>query len=79
MSTRVITLDELKLHNKPRDLWISVRGKVYDVSKFYDEHPGGDAIMDGAGKDATEIFLDVGHSDDAFDLLKKYYIGELKK
>jgi len=47
--------------------------------KFYDEHPGVDAIMDGAGKDATEIFLDVGHSDDAFDLLKKYYIGELKK
>jgi hypothetical protein len=31
--------------------------KVYDVSKFLDEHPGGDQIMlDVAGKDVTSEF-----------------------
>ena len=36
-------------------------GKVYDVTKFVDQHPGGDLIVDGAGKVATDLFEDVGH------------------
>jgi len=68
----------LKKHNTQKDLWLAIKGKVYDATTFFDEHPGGDAIMDGAGKDATEIFADVGHSPDAVELLSKYYIGDLK-
>ena len=30
---RVITSDELALHNKEDDLWIAVAGKVYDLTK----------------------------------------------
>lgn len=30
-----------------------------------------------AGKDATNDFEDVGHSDDARELLNKYYVGEV--
>ena len=30
-----------------------------------------------AGKDATEDFEDVGHSDDAKEIMEKYYIGEV--
>ncbi|GJR59803.1 cytochrome b5-like protein [Tanacetum coccineum] len=33
-----------------------------------EDHPG--------GKDATTDFEDVGHSDDARDMMHKYYIGE---
>lgn len=30
-----------------------------------------------AGKDATTEFKDVGHSEDAIELMNKYYIGEV--
>jgi cytochrome b involved in lipid metabolism len=29
------------------------------------------------GKDATESFEDIGHSDEAREILEKYHIGEL--
>lgn len=29
------------------------------------------------GRDATESFEDIGHSDEARELLQKYYIGDL--
>jgi len=51
-------------------------GKVYDVAKFLDEHPGGEEVIFAeAGKDATESFEDVGHSDEARDILKTLFIG----
>lgn len=34
-------------------------------------------LIEQAGKDATENFEDVGHSNDARDMMKKYKIGEL--
>ena len=52
---------------------------VYDVSKFMDEHPGGDEVLvTESGKDATEAFEDVGHSDDARALLPPMLVGELE-
>ena len=34
-------------------------------------------MVELAGKDATEGFVDVGHSQDARTMLKKYLIGEV--
>ena len=52
-------------------------GKVYDVTPFMDDHPGGGEIMlSAAGKDGTQDFEDVGHSPHARELLKKYYLDE---
>jgi len=52
------TLAEVAKHNKDDDCWVVVQGKVLDVTKFLDDHPGGrKAIMLYAGKDATEEFL----------------------
>ena len=52
---------------------------VYDVSKFMDEHPGGDEVLlSEAGRDGSDAFEDVGHSDDARALLPAMLKGELE-
>ncbi|KAJ1083779.1 hypothetical protein NDU88_003934 [Pleurodeles waltl] len=41
-------------------------------------HPGGEEVLfEQAGGDATESFEDVGHSIDAREMLKQYFIGEV--
>jgi cytochrome b involved in lipid metabolism len=46
--TRKIAYSELKEHAKEQDLWLLIDGKVYDVTKFYDEHPGGGDMLLGS-------------------------------
>lgn len=54
--------------------------KVYDVTKFLDEHPGGeDVLLDSSGQDATQGFEDVGHSAEARAQLKELFIGEVRE
>jgi cytochrome b5 len=51
--------------------------KVYNVTKYLDDHPGGAEVMlDVAGQDADEFFEDIGHSKEARTELKKYEIGK---
>ncbi|CAJ0954918.1 unnamed protein product, partial [Mesorhabditis belari] len=77
--TRIITSEEVSQHNSKSSAWVIIKGKVYDVSKFLDEHPGGpEVLLEQAGKDATVPFLDVGHSSDAQQMLNDYLIGELQ-
>jgi cytochrome b5 len=53
--------------------------KVYDITKYLDDHPGGAEVMlDVAGQDADEFFEDIGHSKEARTELTKYYIGDFK-
>ena len=41
---------------------------------------GGEEVMlDVAGQDATEAFEDVGHSDEAREILAGYQVGTLKR
>ncbi|PWN26642.1 cytochrome b5 [Jaminaea rosea] len=78
-SGRQVTMEELGQHGSQGDLWLLVDGKVYDVTKFMDEHPGGDEVLTAeAGKDATEAFEDVGHSDDARSLLPGMLVGSIE-
>ncbi|KAF5181214.1 Cytochrome b5 [Thalictrum thalictroides] len=51
---------------------------VYDVTKFLDDHPGGDEVLLSAtGKDATDDFEDVGHSGSAREMMNEFYVGEM--
>ncbi|XP_045603757.1 cytochrome b5 isoform X2 [Procambarus clarkii] len=78
MSPKVFTLAEVLRHKKADSCWTVIHDKVYDVTKFLDEHPGGEEVLlEQAGTDATEGFEDVGHSTDAREMMKEYYIGEL--
>uniref|UniRef100_A0A1Y1N3C9 Cytochrome b5 heme-binding domain-containing protein n=1 Tax=Photinus pyralis TaxID=7054 RepID=A0A1Y1N3C9_PHOPY len=66
-------------HNKPEDCWISVHGKVYDVTKYLQDHPGGaDVLAEAAGTDATHEFDNAGHSEDAWDIMQPYLVGNLQ-
>ncbi|KAG2333064.1 hypothetical protein Bca52824_004244 [Brassica carinata] len=77
-SEKVFSYSEVSQHNKRNDCWLIISGKVYDVTTFMDDHPGGDEVLlSSAGKDATFDFEDVGHSDDARALMEEYYIGEI--
>lgn len=76
--TQTITLEEVQKHNTRDSVWFIIHNKVYDVTKFIEEHPGGEEVLlEQAGKEASEIFEDVSHSADAKDLMKTYLVGEL--
>lgn len=56
-----ITLTELKQHDRVTDGWLAIRGKVYNVTEYMNFHPGGvEELMRGVGKDATNLFDEVG-------------------
>lgn len=72
------TRSEVASTNGKEKTLIIIHDKVYDVTSFLNEHPGGEEILlDHAGKESSEDFDDVGHSKDAFDLMTKYLVGEL--
>ncbi|TVU37025.1 hypothetical protein EJB05_18990, partial [Eragrostis curvula] len=52
--------------------------KVYDVTKFLEDHPGGDdVLLSSTAKDATDDFEDVGHSTTARAMMDEYLVGEI--
>ncbi|KAI4493780.1 hypothetical protein M0804_001956 [Polistes exclamans] len=72
------TIAEVQKTKGTGETVIILNDKVYNVTKFLNEHPGGEEIlMDNAAKDATENFNDVGHSQEALDLMKEYLVGEI--
>lgn len=78
-ASKTITSAELAKHTTASDCWMVIEGKVYNVTEFLDEHPGGeDVLLAEAGKDATEAFDDVGHSDDARHLLVPMLVGNIE-
>ncbi|GES63729.1 cytochrome b5 [Aspergillus terreus] len=80
MATKELTFAEVAGHNTKKDLYMVVHDKVYDCSSFVDEHPGGEEVLlDVAGQDATEAFEDVGHSDEAREILDGLFVGNLKR
>jgi len=79
---KIYRLEEVDKHNIARgenkSIWTVIHDKVYDITKFLDEHPGGEEILiENAGIDSSEAFEDVGHSSDAREMLTEYYIGDL--
>ncbi|OVA14760.1 Cytochrome b5-like heme/steroid binding domain [Macleaya cordata] len=75
---KIHSYDEVSKHNQIKDCWLLISRKIYDVTQFMDDHPGGDQVLlSASGKDATDDFEDVGHSESAKEMMEKYYIGEI--
>ncbi|KAI1763507.1 hypothetical protein GGR53DRAFT_497366 [Hypoxylon sp. FL1150] len=69
---------EVAKHNTTSSCWIVIHGKVYDVTPYLEQHPGGAAILvKQGGRDATPEFRKV-HSPDVLENLPKgSFKGEL--
>ncbi len=75
---------ELATHNQASDCWLVINGKIYAVSSYINEHPGGaQEIIKYCGQDATQAFATMdkarpkNHSQSAYSILEGYYIGDL--
>ncbi|PKS06185.1 hypothetical protein jhhlp_007502 [Lomentospora prolificans] len=78
MATEVHTLADVQRHNTPDDIWVVIHNKVYNVTNYLEDHPGGSAILlEVAGKDATAEFEETGHSAEANDALLELCVGHL--
>jgi cytochrome b involved in lipid metabolism len=78
-SKNKLNITEISKHSTPNDCYLIVKNKVYDVSSYINKHPGGQKnITNHCGGEETRLFSDI-HSNFAWDLLKKYYIGDLVK
>ncbi|MDD5437573.1 MAG: cytochrome b5 domain-containing protein [Patescibacteria group bacterium] len=80
--TKTYSLSDVAKHNSANDCWMAIDGKVYDVTSYIPNHPGGEQMVQGCGTDATAMFDSIkggrGHSDYAKSLHSDYYIGDLK-
>lgn len=48
-------MEDVAKHHTEGDCWVAINGKVYDVTTFLNDHPGGKkSILLYAGQDASE-------------------------
>lgn len=71
---------EVAKHNTEQDCWFIISGKVYDVTAYINQHPGGrNQIIPFCGHDATTAFATKNgqgsHSSSANQLLNAYLLG----
>ncbi|KAK9903477.1 hypothetical protein WJX75_006549 [Coccomyxa subellipsoidea] len=71
------TLEQVEEHASRESSWFVYEGKVYDATKFLQDHPGGpESILIVAGQDASDEFNAI-HSAKAKGMLKDYLIGRV--
>lgn len=76
--SKTFSLEEVAKHNKPEDCWLVIENKVYDVTKFLNEHPGGKkVVLNLAGKDATEKFNQLHKPEVLTQWGPQLYIGDV--
>ena len=81
---RKISPQELAEHKTLNSAWLSLNGVVYDVTVYINYHPGGQIMLQGCGKECSDLFskndynLDQHHPwVNAKYLLEKYKLGFL--
>jgi glycine/D-amino acid oxidase-like deaminating enzyme/predicted heme/steroid binding protein len=75
----VVTMEEVSRHNTKDDCWMVIDGKVYDVTSFLENHPGGASIMAAhGGMDVSKHYRYLQHSENAQALRSGLYIADVK-
>ena len=82
MATKTIptlTTADVESHNTPTSCYVTLGTKVYDITPFIEDHPGGgDLILEYAGKDVKSIMEDEvshTHSEAAYEILDDHFVG----
>ncbi|KAF9214240.1 fatty acid alpha-hydroxylase [Podila verticillata] len=79
--TQTFTPAQVESHNTEDSCWVVHKSKVYDVTSFVQDHPGGeDYILDHAGQDVTKLMQDELqhlHSEGAYEMLDEFFVGSL--
>jgi 4-hydroxysphinganine ceramide fatty acyl 2-hydroxylase len=77
------TADEVEAHNSAKSCYVTIGNKVFDITPFVEDHPGGaELVLEYAGKDITEILKDEDshtHSESAYEILDDNLVGFLVK
>lgn len=77
ISNNKLSVSEVVNHNTANDCYLIIKNKIYNVSALPASHPGGRKnIIDNCGHEVTGLFADI-HSNDVWDLLSEYYIGDI--
>ncbi|KZT74752.1 hypothetical protein DAEQUDRAFT_719932 [Daedalea quercina L-15889] len=79
MSSKAWSLSEVAQHNTTSSCWVILHNKVYDMTEFLPDHPGGSSIiLKYAGRDATAVY-DPIHPPDALEknLPPERHLGDI--
>lgn len=78
-SAKTFTMAEIALHNDSSSCYTAVSGKVYDLTSWISQHPGGERnILKICGKDGTEDFSEEHGADPrAKSALSGFLIGSV--
>ncbi|KAI9592513.1 hypothetical protein BDF19DRAFT_425328 [Syncephalis fuscata] len=81
-SPHAFTMAELRnKHSTPDSLYVAFKGRVFDLTEFAADHPGGtELLLAFAGEDITRVLSDPDthlHSNAAYAMLESYCIGWL--
>lgn len=81
---KTYTTSEVATHNTAKDCWLIIDQKVYNITSYFGQHPGGNETMTPyCGKEATKAFETKDksraqdHSNRAWSMLDPYFVGDL--
>ena len=78
-----IPTHEVASHNTKKSCYVTVGAKVYDMTFFLDDHPGGaDYILNHGGEDVSQIMgdeLSHLHTEAAYEIMEEHLIGFVAK
>jgi 4-hydroxysphinganine ceramide fatty acyl 2-hydroxylase len=74
-------MEDVAVHKSLSSCWVSRNDKVYDVTGFLPDHPGGDdLILKYGGQDIGDVMKNPDehvHSESAYDMLDEFLIGRV--
>ena len=78
-----IPVPDIRSHNTEKSCYVTIGARVYDITSFISDHPGGgELILEYGGKDVEEILKDEDshfHSESAYEILEESLIGFVAK